>query len=146
MKVLTWSVRAALAAVFVGAALSKIADPAGFAAAIRTYRLLPPWAVAGLALWLPWLELCSGLAVFSPRHRGAAGGLLAAACALFLAAIAQAWVRGLDLNCGCFGGPATIRGVDYLWLFARDLALLAAAGWLCHREWRAQRSARQDLT
>jgi hypothetical protein len=46
-------------------------------------------------------------------------GLLVA----FIAFVAQALLRGIDLRCGCFGGdePAS------WWTVARDAAMLAAA-------------------
>jgi hypothetical protein len=48
---------------------------------------------------------------------------------LFIAAIAQAWARGLSIDCGCFGGGGTVDPGEtkYLSEILRDtgLALLA---------------------
>lgn len=134
MKTLDWLLRLALAGVFIGAALTKIADPAAFHAAILTYRALPEPLVPALALWLPWVELCTGIALLWPRHRRAALWLVAAMNVVFLAALGQAAWRGLDIVCGCFGRPADVRGAGYLKYLARDLALLVAAVWLLRRE------------
>ena len=134
MKTLDWLLRLALATVFIGAALTKIADPAAFHAAILTYRAVPELLVPALALWLPWVELCTGLALLWPRHRRAALWLVVALNVVFLAALGQAAWRELDIVCGCFGRPATVRGAGYLKYLARDLALLAAAVWLLRRE------------
>jgi uncharacterized membrane protein YphA (DoxX/SURF4 family) len=134
MKTLDWLLRLGLAGVFIGAALTKIADPAAFHAAILTYRTLPEAMVPALALWLPWVELCTGIALLWPRHRRAALWLVAAMTLVFLAAIGQAAWRGLDIVCGCFGRPAAVRGTGYAKYLVRDLALLAVAVWLLRRE------------
>jgi hypothetical protein len=48
---------------------------------------------------------------------------------LFIAAISQAWARGLSIDCGCFGGGGTVDPGEtkYLSEILRDsgLALLA---------------------
>jgi len=139
MKTIDWILRLGLAGVFIGAAVAKIADPADFHAAILTYRMLPEPLVPVFALWLPWFELCTGVAVLWSRHRPAALWLVVALNVVFLAAIGQAAVRGLDIVCGCFGRPAAVRGAGYLPYLARDLAFLAAAAWLLWRErWAAR--------
>jgi len=136
MKTLRWILRLAIAGVFGFAAVTKLADPGAFADAIQTYHLIPPRLAALVAVWLPWLELVAGLALLWPRHAPAAGRLLAALTALFLLALAQAWLRGIDLRCGCFGGDATVAGAGYLGPIGRDALLLGAIGtqlWLERR-------------
>ncbi len=71
------------------------------------------------------VELLAGAAlVLGVARRGAA--LIAAfLMVVFIAAIASALVRGLDISCGCFdtaGGHKV--GLDLLW---RDVLLLLAA-------------------
>ncbi|HLP06827.1 MAG TPA: MauE/DoxX family redox-associated membrane protein [Opitutaceae bacterium] len=134
MKLVDLILRLALAAVFVVAAVAKIADPAAFHDAILSYRLLPAPLTAAVALWLPWLELCAGLALLRPRHRDAALGLIFALTAVFLVALGQAAWRELDIVCGCFGRPASVRGAAYLEYLGRDLALLFVTVWLLRRE------------
>jgi hypothetical protein len=134
MRTFDWLLRLGLAGVFMGAAFTKIADPASFHAAILTYRAVPESLVPALALWLPWVELCTGVALLWPRHRRASLWLVLAMTLVFLGAIGQAAWRELDIVCGCFGRPATIRGAGYLKYVVRDLALLAAAVWLLRRE------------
>ena len=134
MKTLDWLLRLALAGVFICAAILKIANPAAFHAAILTYRALPESLVPVLALWLPWVELCTGIALLWSSHRRAALWIVAALNIVFLAALAQAAWRGLDVVCGCFGRPASVRGAGYLEYLVRDLAFLLVAAWLLRRE------------
>jgi hypothetical protein len=67
----------------------------------------------------------------------------------FIAAIAQAWARGLAIDCGCFGGGGSVapgqtaypqeilRDVGFLvlagWLMVRPRSLLSFDGWLTGR-------------
>ncbi|MFT3831677.1 MAG: MauE/DoxX family redox-associated membrane protein [Opitutaceae bacterium] len=134
MRLVAHIVRLALAALFVAAAIVKIADPAAFHDAIRTYRVLPAPLTAVVALWLPWLELCAGLALLWPRQRTAALWLILALTMVFLGALGQAAWRELDIVCGCFGRPAAVRGAAYLEYLGRDVALLLVTTWLLRRE------------
>lgn len=114
----------ALAAVFAYAAVVKIADLETFARAIENYRLLPPAWSGAAAVLLPWLELGAAFALLAPGWRRA-GALLALGLALvFCIAVGSAWVRGLDINCGCFGAGSGKADWGELLLNA---ALMAAA-------------------
>lgn len=95
--------RWALGSIFLLAALPKILHPAGFALDISHYGVLPKAGVNMLAVTLPWIELLTALGLLSGLTRR--GGLLLVNLLLivFLAALAQAGLRGLDINCGCFG-------------------------------------------
>jgi uncharacterized membrane protein YphA (DoxX/SURF4 family) len=136
MKALGWILRLGLGALFMVAGVAKLVDPTQFATEIANYRLLPqlaPW----LAVVLPATEIVAGVVLaVAPLawRRGAAllvGGLLVA----FTVAVSGALLRGIDIDCGCFGsgsGPIT-------WLtLARNLALLAAAAALFALEWWAE--------
>ena len=138
MNALRWLLRAGVAGMFLFAAVKKIGDPADFLTAIRTFHALPDPAAVGRALWLPWAELAGALAMFWPRHRPAALWALLALTIVFLGALGQAWGRGLDINCGCFGGAASVRGAGYLGPVVRDLGLLGGLAWLLWLERRAQ--------
>lgn len=123
--VLAWG----LAAMWLYAALPKLLHPPVLLAAVKTYQLLPHPAEVALALWMPWLELGTAGALLLPRARRAGFLVTAALMAVFLAAILQAWWRGLEIRCGCFGGAAVTGGADYLWLVVRDMLLLAVGVW-----------------
>ena len=125
--------RIVIAAVFVYAGVAKALDPAAFADSIDGYRLLPYPGGAALSLYLPWLEIAAGLGVLWPRARLGALSLLFLLCLVFGIAIASAWVRNLDIGCGCFGGgdigAAALRGS-----LLRSVALAVLAGALLWME------------
>ena len=101
-RAVSLAARLALGAVFIAAALPKIADPGAFAWAVARYDLA--WVPAGaVAVFLPWLEMFTGLAILaaSALRRG---GFAWAAVLLggFAAVGAAALLGGLSIPCGCF--------------------------------------------
>ena len=103
----------------------KLRAPVAFATEIAKYQLFP--AVAPyLGAILPLVELTIGLAlIVAPRawRRGAALGALAL-FATFTVAVASAYFRRINIDCGCFGtggGPITALTL------ARNVGLMTAA-------------------
>lgn len=119
------ALRAAVTLVFGWAGAAKVPDPVGFQRAIESYALIPPWLAFAAAAYLPWLELISAVALWRPRLAKAAEVILLGLTIVFMAAIASAWARGLDIECGCFGSARPL-GPSYGVLLVRDLALAAA--------------------
>ncbi|MDB6073511.1 MAG: hypothetical protein JWO89_1151 [Verrucomicrobiaceae bacterium] len=124
--------------VFVYAGVLKLRDPLLFQKDIESFDLMgDPWT-AILAVSLPWMELLAGVAVITGLLRN--GGLLLLNLSLltFFAAIGSAWYRGLNIECGCFGGDAVTP--SYVELFIRDGLLLALGLVLLWKETRAART------
>ena len=121
------AVRVGLGALFLYAAVLKIADPMRFAEAVANYRLLPGALVPAAAAALPGVELGVAACLLAGLWGRAAALVVAALMAVFTAATVQALARGIDLRCGCFGAssdPVT------LWTVARDVALVGAAAFV----------------
>jgi hypothetical protein len=128
---LVLALRCLVGGLFLYAGAIKAWNPAGFFTDIQNYRLLPHTAAAALALYLPWLELIGGGCVLLRRYYAGALAILLGLVVLFIAALACAWARGLDIACGCFGSAdGTQRYPLYL---IRDLAILAAIAVLARR-------------
>lgn len=96
--------RMAIGALFVWAGAAKAMDPDSFAQSVHGYRLLPEPAPALAALYLPWLEIACGVCLLCRRAYVGALVVLLALMSIFVAANASAWIRGIDVSCGCFGG------------------------------------------
>jgi len=129
---LTVRAQIALGAVFIAAALPKLADPPGFAEAIWNYRLAPAWLIHPAALTLPWLELLCGAALCLGLWTRAAAAWLGMLLLVFLAALSINLARNHPVDCGCFGARAGVRSVeervaDMRWAILRDIGLLALA-------------------
>ena len=123
--------RTLLAAVFIYAGANKALDPAQFAEAIDRYRIVPWPFAAGMALYLPWLEIVAGVATFWGRLRPGALVIIAGLAWVFVAAIASALVRGLDITCGCFGNG---EGTSLAFSLVRSLVLAGLGTYLWYYE------------
>jgi len=121
-----WAARLVVAGVFVIAAVPKIDELVGFAADIRNYQVFPEWSLHGIAAIVPMLELAGALALLGGRERLVRAGalLLGVLTVAFIGLIASVIVRGIDLECGCFGKQAAADAVGWPTL-VRDVALLA---------------------
>jgi hypothetical protein len=128
----TWLLRIGLGAVLAYAGVLKLLEPAAFAEDIQNYRLLPDAWAGPLALGLPVLELVIAVGLLLPSHVSGAGLLSGLLFTTFALAMTQAKLRGIDLECGCFGGTSRVS-----WLtVALDLGL---AGLACVVAWVAMR-------
>jgi uncharacterized membrane protein YphA (DoxX/SURF4 family) len=129
--------RLVVGGVWLYAGAVKLPDPAESVAAVRAYEVLPSDLVAPVGQLLPVLEVVVGaLLVLGLLTRGAAL-VSAALLAVFVAGIISVWVRGIEIDCGCFGGgghdpDATSR---YPWEIARDVGLMAASLFLVRIRW-----------
>lgn len=119
-------VRWLLAGVLVWAGALKALDPTAFAESIMGFNVVS-WPVAVMsALYLPWLELATGVGLVVPRWRDGAALMAAVLFTLFTLLWAITWMRGIDVACGCFGAGAG-AGVGVVWSFWRALGLAALA-------------------
>lgn len=120
--------RLGLAAMFLYAGAIKLVDAAEFAREIGNYQLLPEALVPALAVGLPVLEIVTGVALLT-RSYAQGGGVLSALMLLaFAAGMAQAKLRGIDLECGCFGAESAQK---VSWgKVALNLGLAILAGWI----------------
>ena len=129
---LTVRVQIALGALFVIAALPKIADPPSFAHMIYNYRIVPAQLINLMALTMPWVELIAGLALMLGVWRRAALLLIAAMLVVFIVAIGINLGRGNAIDCGCFnvadaGKTHEQRIADMKLDIWRDLGMLLMA-------------------
>jgi putative oxidoreductase len=116
----------ALGLLFLAAALAKIGDARTFALQIHHFRLLPFGLENLVAVTLPWIELLAALAILLRLSPRAGSVVVAGLMGLFVVVVAAAVVRGLDIECGCFGTADASR-VGFAKLF-ENLGLLALAG------------------
>jgi uncharacterized membrane protein YphA (DoxX/SURF4 family) len=116
--------RIILGGVFLIAGATKIPAPGALAAAIRSYDIpLPEWFVSLSAHALPYLEVMLGIYVLVGLFTRVSAWATNALTAIFLLALVQGALRGLEIDCGCFGSSA--GETSKLWLAAaRDVGLL----------------------
>jgi len=127
--------RLGLAAVWLVSGGLKAADPTQTYVAVRAYDVLPIAAVDVVAAVLPWFELALGVSLLLGVATRLMAVLSIGLLLLFIAGVAQAWVRGLSIDCGCFGGGGQVApgATSYGLEIARDVGFLAFAVWLAVR-------------
>ncbi|SDG97747.1 MauE/DoxX family redox-associated membrane protein [Klenkia brasiliensis] len=126
---LATAARLLLGGVLVVAGALKFPDPAAAVRAVRAYQLLPEPLVAPVAFGLPAVEVVVGLALLAGVLVRAAAVATAVLMVVFLVGIVSAWARGLQIDCGCFGGGGQVAAGEtrYLSETLRDTALLLVA-------------------
>ena len=124
---LTLLSRLILGGVLFAAGALKIGNLQKSAMAVRAYEMLPVELANFLGYALPWIEIGIGLLLIVGASVKICGLLGAFTMFAFIIAIAQAWARGLSIDCGCFGGGGTIDPDEtkYLSEIIRDIGLLA---------------------
>jgi uncharacterized membrane protein YphA (DoxX/SURF4 family) len=110
----------------------KIDEPDKSQMAVRAYEMLPISIANLLGLILPPIEIVIGALLILgalTRVMAALGGFT---MVIFIIAIAQAWARGLNIDCGCFGGGGAVEPgqTKYLQEILRDAGLAFLAAYL----------------
>jgi putative oxidoreductase len=120
----------ALAAVFIYAGVDKVRDPLQFADSVAAFTILPATFINLLALSIPSFEVaCGVLLLWSPTRRVGALAVVVIS-AMFFIALSSALLRGLTLDCGCFGAGAPSR--TRMWLELGLDAMLGGASLLIY--------------
>jgi rhodanese-related sulfurtransferase/uncharacterized membrane protein YphA (DoxX/SURF4 family) len=102
---LPWAIRLGVAILFAASGLLKLRKSAEyFADVTASYQVLPSSAIHFLVVVLPVFEIAVAVLLLVPKFWRVGTVLASGLCALFLFALAQTVVRGIDLRyCGCFG-------------------------------------------
>ncbi|WP_308259116.1 MauE/DoxX family redox-associated membrane protein [Pseudonocardia sp. H11422] len=119
--------RLVLGVVWIVAGALKVGDLDASVRAVRAYRLLPEIAAQMIGAGLPLAEITLGVLLLVGLGVRIVAIVSAVLMAAFVVGIASAWIRGLQIDCGCFGsggelaaGESPAYGVE----LARDGALL----------------------
>ena len=121
--------RLILGGVLFAAGYLKVGSPDKSQMAVRAYELLPISLANFLGLVLPFFEIAIGLLLILGAGTRIAAALGGFTMFIFIIAIGQAWARGLNIDCGCFGGGGSVAPgqTRYLQEILRDAGLVALA-------------------
>ena len=134
-KVFQWIARLFLGALFLYAGYAKLQEPFLFEMAVDSYQLLAPWAVLAVAHSLPWLEVALGLVLIAGWKLTYFSGFATLLIGFFLALMAISFARGVEAQCGCFGGGEPVSP----WTLTRDSMMFLVAVYLTVYSWKARR-------
>lgn len=125
-RIFNMGMRLIIGVVFVYAALDKIVYPQQFAIAVRGYQMIPLSISNMFAIAVPWSEMIAGgmLILGILTRRAAAATLIL--LAMFVGAMATVLIRGMVVDCGCFGSEGGSSTVGPF-LIVRNLFLMAGA-------------------
>lgn len=112
--------------IFAWAALAKIGDAQAFATQLHNFRIVPVAFENVVAVTLPWIELVAAMALVLNIRARSGALLVCVMLAAFTMAIIVALLRGLDIECGCFGTADASR-VGFVKVL-ENAAMLAVAG------------------
>ena len=136
-------IRFSLGVIFIYAGFIKLTDPKAFAKVISLYDLIPESLLAPVAIGLPILEILAGIGLlFAVR------GSLSIIFGLLVMFVFVLWygiLKNLDIDCGCFS-PQELKSQASLWhAFYRDVAMIAATGYLFIADWISGNEANLSL-
>ncbi len=131
---LTTLARVVLGLVMVVAGGLKITDPAQAVRAVQAYQILPSGVTHVVGYGLPMLEIALGVLLLLGLGTRVAAILAGLFMIVFICAVSSAWVRGLSIDCGCFGGGGQVGSAGKAWRYLseilRDLLFLGLASWI----------------
>ena len=113
--------RLVLGGLFVYAGIVKVLDPLDFAQNIRNYRLVGQSLAFIAALILPWLEIVAGVFLIAGIWKRGAALIISGLLVFFIVLTLVTMIRGLDVDCGCFGALSRKSGWSVI---LEDLAML----------------------
>jgi len=125
-RTVSFIARLVLGGLFIFAGTAKIYDPGTFAVELDRYQLIPWKICVTIAYYLPWVEFLAGLSLFLKSFERGALLLITLLLSVFTLALASAMVRGLNIDCGCFGNAFASTGT--ILPILRNLVLLLFTG------------------
>lgn len=105
----------------------KLRNPTSFMLSINSFELAPQALIPFAAYLMPWLEIALGLLLVYGFWTRAAAMLATGLYAMFTVAIASVIVRGMSLDCGCFGDFFGSGAVGWHTV-GRNLVFVVASG------------------
>jgi uncharacterized membrane protein YphA (DoxX/SURF4 family) len=117
------------------AGVLKLPDPAESVRAVRAYRILPEVVVPTVGYVLPALEVAIAVLLVIGLATRVTAVLSALLMTAFIIGIASVSARGINIDCGCFGGGGDVAegATHYTQEIIRDVCLLLLALMLAYR-------------
>ena len=122
--------RVGLGGLFAYAGAMKLCDVSAFAGLLSRYEMLPDFSLSFFAVAVPLAECVIGSFLVFSRWVRLSAAAVSVMFAVFVMALSQAALRGLDVSCGCFGGASSSGPLPAI---LRDLLLLVPSLWLAVR-------------
>ncbi|MBK4143169.1 DoxX family membrane protein [Corynebacterium macginleyi] len=133
--VVSFIARFGMAAVWIIAGIEKTTHPLDTMQSIKAYEIFTLEWSGYLAQLIGPLELVGGMLLLLGIFLRESSKVAAVVMVLFMVGILQAWLRGLDIDCGCFGAADATADprMNYGLTLLRDVAFLFLTAWTIKR-------------
>ena len=108
-KYFLFILRFLLGCVFIFAGVEKISSPNAFFTAIMNYQIFGEFFSNLIALFLPWIELFVGVLIVFNVYLKENLAIYSLLLILFNLLVFSAMIRGLNIDCGCFGEGGSLK-------------------------------------
>jgi len=129
-------VQVLLGAILCVASWHKVQDPLDFAKILYNYRLFPAWSIHALAIYVPWIEMVTGMALVLGVFRRGAALMSTLFFVSFILVLGINLARDCPTICGCFNTHAdgsSMTDAEKFWEMKKeillDVCLLALSLW-----------------
>lgn len=137
LDVISAAARFGMALVWISAGIPKLNHHLTVTQSIEGYQIFTHEWASFLAYLIGPLEVAGGVLLLFGIFLRHSSQVALVVLALFMVGIAQAWARGLTIDCGCFA-PAEVEtsGMNYAWALMRDVVFVFLAVWTIWRPYR----------
>lgn len=125
--------RLAAGVIMIWAGVAKAQDLPASVRAVRAYRILPEAVVPFVGNVLPFLEMALGFFLVAGLLTRAAALVYLAMMAAFMIGVGYAWAKGLQIDCGCFGGGGDLaegETANYVGHMLERVGFAALGAWV----------------
>ena len=124
-----------MAYVWIKAGASKLSDQLAVSQSIKAYEIFTPEWSQYLSYLIGPLEVCGGLLLLLGLFLRQSAWVGQIVLVLFMIGIAQAWMRGLGIDCGCFSvsPDEDAQVMNYMMTLLRDVFYSVLMVWTIKR-------------
>lgn len=108
------------------ASMGKLQNPEGLMLSMKSFELVPELIIPFSAYLLPWLELIVGVSLVYGLATRASGLWATILYVVFTVALLSVLVRGMNVDCGCFGALTGESTVSYKSILRNSVFLSAS--------------------
>ncbi|HPN38940.1 MAG TPA: MauE/DoxX family redox-associated membrane protein [Melioribacteraceae bacterium] len=108
-KYFLFFLRFLLGIVFIFAGIEKINSPNSFFNSINNYKIFSDYISYSIVLILPWLELFIGILLIFNKYIKECLTIYMILLILFNILVFSAIIRGLNIDCGCYGNSINVK-------------------------------------
>ena len=119
-----------LMALFAYSGIIKIFDLNAFYKSVSGYRVFPEKMILVITYWMPGLEIACALGLALKSLRKGASVIVSVLLVAFIVLLLSAWMRGINIDCGCFGKSTASSKINLQLAIVRDVCMLVLSVFL----------------